>query len=59
MRKTFNTMDDEIQILPIVKASKLKSNCVVPCKFADKYKIDEPQLLAWFISPFVKFYGKQ
>jgi hypothetical protein len=52
-------MDDEIQILPIVKASKLKSNCVVPCKFADKYKIDEPQLLAWFISPFVKFYGKQ
>ncbi len=37
LRKKFNVTDNEIQILPIVKASKLKSDCVIPSHFAEKY----------------------
>jgi hypothetical protein len=47
-------------MLPIVKASKLKSECVIPTRMmSDKVEIDVNTLIDWFISPFKKFFGKQ
>ena len=47
-------------MLPIVKASKLKSECVIPTRMmCDQVEIDVNTLIDWFISPMKKFFGKQ
>ena len=46
-------------MIPIVKASKFKSECVIPAKLLnDSYKVDTNTLIDWFVSPIKKFFGK-